>query len=67
MDQGDRMYTKNADGTIQTWYVWSWFGPRFAVTPTRYHQSSGYTYKAYYHMNDIGKTIFLTRKEAKEA
>lgn len=62
MGQGDRMYTKEPDGTVQRWYVWAWYGPRFAVSVEKNANRSAY--KRYYHMDDVGKTIFLTRKEA---
>lgn len=62
MEQGDQMYTKELDGSIQKWYVWAWYDTRFAVTTIRNAGRSAY--KRYYHMDDIGKTIFCTRKEA---
>lgn len=65
MDKGDRMYTKEADGLVQKWYVYGWYGPRFAVTVTKNARLSNY--KRYYHMNDVGKTIFCTRNEAQKA
>lgn len=65
MDYNDRLYTKETDGTIARWYVFAWYGPRFAVSPNRNAKLKDF--KRFYHMNDIGKTIFLTRKEAKEA
>ncbi len=65
MDTNDRLYTKEADGTIARWYVFGWYGPNFVVSPVR--NAKLRDYKRYYHMNDIGESIFLTRKEAKEA
>ncbi len=65
MDRNDRLYTKEPDGTIARWYVFGWYGPRFAVSPIRNAKLKDY--KRYYHMDDVGKTIFLTRKEAKGA
>ena len=65
MDYNDRLYTKEADGTIARWYVFAWYGPRFAVSPVRNAKLKDI--KKFYHMNDIGETIFLTRKEAKKA
>lgn len=63
MDKNDRLYTKEADGTISTWYVFGWYGPRFAVSPVRNAKLKDY--KRYYHMDEIGEKIFFTRKEAK--
>lgn len=65
MDKNTRLYTKEADGTIARWYLFAWYGPRFAVSAVRNAKFSDY--KRYYHMNDVQKTIFLTRKEAKDA
>ncbi len=65
MGTNDRLYTKEPDGSVQKWYVFGWYGPRFAVSPQRNATLSAY--KRYYHMDDIGKTIFLTRKEANHA
>ncbi len=65
MDYNDRLYTKEPDGTISKWYVSGWYGPRFAVTAVRNAKLSDYS--RYYHMDDVGKTIFFSRKEAKEA
>lgn len=65
MDRNDRLYTKEPDGTIARWYVFGWYGPRFAVSPVR--NAKLHDYKRYYHMDDVGKTIFSTRKEASNA
>lgn len=65
MNYNDRLYTKEPDGTISKWYVFGWYGPRFAVTAVRNAKLSDYA--RYYHMDDVGKTIFFSRKEAKEA
>lgn len=65
MDRNDRLYTKEPDGTIARWYVFGWYGPRFAVSPVR--NAKLHDYKCYYHMDDVGKTIFSTRKEASNA
>ena len=62
MDRNDRLYTKEADGTITRWYVDAWQGPRFSVSTIR--NAKYRDFKRYYHMEDIGKTIFFTRKEA---
>lgn len=62
MDYNSRLYTKEADGTIARWYLYGWYGPRFAVSPVRNAKLKDY--KRYYHMDDVGKTIFLSRKEA---
>lgn len=64
-DKNCRLYTKEPDGTIQRWYLWSWYGPRFAVATIRNAKLKDY--KRYYHMDDVGKTIFLSRKEARQA
>lgn len=64
MNINDRLYTREPDGTIARWYVFAWYGPRFAVSPVR--NAKLRDYKRYYHMDDVGKTIFFTRKEAKE-
>lgn len=63
MDTNDRLYTKEADGTIAKWYVFGWYGPHFAVSPVRNAKLKDY--KRYYHMDEIGEKIFFTRKEAK--
>ena len=65
MDEGDKLYTKEPDGTVQKWYVWGWFGPRFAVAAVPNAKRAAY--KRYYHMDDVGKTIFLTKREANHA
>lgn len=65
MNKNDRLYTKELDGTIQRWYLDSWFGPRFSVSPVRNAKLKDY--RKYYHMDDVGKTIFLTRKEVRDS
>ena len=65
MDYNDKLYTLELDGTVQKWYVFSWYGPLIAVSNVRNAKLKDY--KKYYHMNDVGKTIFLSRKEAKES
>lgn len=65
MDYNKRLYTKESDGTISVWYLFAWYGPRFAVTPNRNGKLRDY--RKYFYIDDIGKTIFLTRKEAKES
>ena len=63
MDSGDRLYTKEADGTIQKWYVQAWVGPMFSVSTIKNAKLKDF--RKYYHMDDLGKTIFFTRREAK--
>lgn len=65
MDRNDRLYTKEPDGSITTWYVFGWYGPRFAVSTIRNAKLKDF--KRYYHMDEIGARIFFTRKEAKAA
>lgn len=65
MNYNDKLYTKEAEGTINTWYVFAWYGPRVAVSPVRNAKLKDY--KRFYHMNEIGERIFCTRKEAKAA
>lgn len=65
MQENDRLYTKEPDGTVELWYLWAWFGPRFAVAKTR--NANRAAYKRYYHMDDVGKTIFTSRKDANKA
>ena len=65
MQYNDKLYTKESDGTISTWYVFAWYGPRIAVSPVRNAKLKDY--KRYYHMDDIGERIFVTRKAAKSA
>ena len=62
MDRNDRLYTKEEDGTVAKWYVDAWYGSRFSVSPARNAKLKDY--KRYFHMDDIGKKIFFTRKEA---
>lgn len=62
MEKNKRLYTCEPDFTISTWYLFGWYGPRFAVSPVR--NAKLRDFKRYYHMNDIGKCIFLTRTEA---
>lgn len=61
-DQNCPLYTKEHDGTIQKWYLFAWYGPRFSVSTVK--NAKLHHYKRYYHMDDIGKTIFTSRKEA---
>ena len=56
-------FSREADGTIAKWYVFAWYGSRFAVSPIR--NAKLRDYKRYYGMEDIGKTLFSTRREAK--
>ena len=65
MDRGDKLYTKEPDGSVATWYVCGWYGPRFAVATVKNAKLKDY--KRYYHMEEIGERIFITRKEAKAA
>lgn len=65
MDRNDRLYTKEPDDSITTWYVFGWYGPRFAVSTVRNAKLKDY--KRYYHMDEIGERIFFTQKEAKAA
>ena len=65
MDYNDKLYTLELDGTIQKWYVFAWYGPQFSVSNVRNAKLKDY--KRYYHMDDVGKTIFFSRKEAKES
>ena len=65
MDRNDRLYTKEPDGSVTVWYVFGWYGPRFAVSTVKNAKLKDY--KRYYHMNEIGVRIFFTRKEAKAA
>lgn len=62
MDKNQRLYTQEKDGSIQRWYLFGWYGPRFAVATVK--NAKIYDYMRYYHMDDVGKTIFLSRKEA---
>ena len=55
------LYTKEKDGTIQKWYLWAWIGNQICVSSERNLRAA---YKRYYDMNEIGESIFLTRKEA---
>lgn len=59
------LYTKEGDGTIQKWYVNSRYGDEFSVSTVKNAGFSDYT--RYYHADDIGKTIFMSRKDAKAA
>ena len=56
------LYTKEIDGTIQRWFVWSMSDEHFAVSAKKNATLS--SYHKYYLYADIGKTIFKTRKEA---
>lgn len=64
-DKNCPLYTKEHDGTIQKWYLFSWYGPHFAVSTVK--NAKLHHYKRYYHMDDVGKIIFLTRKAALSA
>ena len=64
-DKNFPLYTKEPDGTIQKWYLFSWHGPRFSVSTVK--NAKFHHYKRYFHMDDVGKTIFLSRKEAQAA
>ena len=61
----DPLYTKEPDGMIQKWYVWAKRGERSAVAPVRNARLSAY--KAYFFMNDLGRCIYRTRREAMNA
>lgn len=61
-DRNCPLYTKEPDGTIQKWYLFSWYGPNFAVSTVR--NAKLHHFKRYYNMDDVGHTIFLTREEA---
>lgn len=61
MKDNQALYTKEPDGTIQTWYVWGWVGNRFAVAPRK--NAKLRDYKRYYTADQLGKDIFLTRKD----
>ena len=65
MHTNDTLYTLELDGTIQKWYVFACFRQQFTVSGVRNAKLKDY--KRYYHMDDVGKTIFLSRKEAKES
>lgn len=65
MQDNQSFYTKEKDGTIQHWYLFSRYGEEFAVSPRKNAKLSDY--KRYYSMQDIGVKIFLTRKEASGA
>ena len=34
-DKNFPLYTKEHDGTVQKWYVFGWYGPRFAVSTVK--------------------------------
>lgn len=61
-DKNCPLYTKESDGTIQKWFLFGWYGPNFAVAAAKNAGLSAY--KRYYNMNDVGKTIFITRRQA---
>lgn len=65
MIRNDTLYTKEKDGTIQKWYFDAWVGNMFSVSTVKSAKLKDY--KKYFDLDDIGKTIFLTRKEAREA
>lgn len=62
MPAGSALYTKEADGTIQRWYLFGWYGDSFSVAARK--NAKLRDYKRYFKESDIGATIFLTRKEA---
>ncbi len=65
MDHNDTLYTLELDGTIQKWYVVARYGQQFSVSGVR--NAKLRNYKRFYHMDDVGKSIFFSRKEAKES
>ena len=65
MEYNQKLYTKEKDGTIQKWYVAAWVGPNIAVSTVR--NPKLHDYHKYFHMDEVGKKIFLTRKEALQA
>ena len=65
LEENQRLYTKQLDGTIAVWFVFSQRGDDFCVSPRR--NAKRRDYRKYFTIADIGKTIFLTRKEAREA
>lgn len=65
MNRNDTLYTKEKDGTIQKWYFSAWSENQFSVSTVK--NAKFKDYKKYFNIDDIGKIIFLTRKEAREA
>lgn len=62
MEINQRLYTKEPDGTVQTWHVQGWVGPNFAVSTVKNAKLKDY--KRYYNVNDAGVKIHFTRKQA---
>lgn len=65
MDRNKQLFTLERDGTVQKWYMFAWYGNRFAVATKK--NAKLRDAKKYYCIDDIGKTIFLTRKDASAA
>ena len=59
---GTPFYTKEADGTIQRWYLFGWYGDSFSVAARK--NAKLRDFKRYFKESDIGVKIFLSRKEA---
>ena len=59
---GSALYTKEADGTIQRWYIFGWYGDSFSVSTRK--NAKLRDFKRYFKESDIGVKIFLSRKEA---
>ena len=62
LQENTSLYTKEIDGTVEHWFVYSLCGFDFAVTRTRNAKRSAY--RRYYSIDDIGKTIFQSRTDA---
>lgn len=62
MKKNDRLYTKEADGTIQTWYFDRGYGNQFSVATVR--NAKLRDYKRYFDYDDVGQLIFLSRIDA---
>lgn len=62
---GTPLYTKEHDGTIQRWYLFSWYGDTFSVAPRK--NAKLRDHKRYYRLSDVGTTIFTSRKSAAAA
>ena len=65
MFKNDTLYTNEKDGTIQKWYLSAWIGNQFSASTVKNAKLKDY--HKYFNIDDIGKIIFLTRKEAREA
>lgn len=65
MNVNDRLYTKEMDGTFAKWYVYAFYGSQFAVSAVKNAKLKDL--KKYYNMDDIGKKIFLSRKDAEQS